>query len=264
MATRIHTLFSNLKASQQTALIPFITAGDPTLKITLALMHTLVENGADLIELGIAFSDPMAEGVSIQRACERALAQGVRLPDVLDIVAAFRQTNTHTPVVLMGYTNPIETMGYQAFAKHAADAGVDGVIVVDLPVEESGDLQRACLDNKMDVIFLLSPTSTSARIKAVSQLASGYVYYVSRKGVTGAGTVDVADVKTHLDRIRAVCDLPITVGFGIKNAQIADQLAPMAEGIVIGSALVEHIAGAGDDPNACARAAADFMRKLSI
>ena len=263
MAKRINTLFSTLKEKQQAALIPFITAGDPDLKTTLALMHTLVENGADLIELGMAFSDPMAEGVTIQHACERAIAQGVMLPDVLDIVTAFRKTNTYTPIVLMGYTNPIEIMGYALFAERAAKAGVDGVIVVDLPVEESHDLQQACLHHQMDMIFLLAPTSTSERIKTVSQLASGYLYYVSRKGVTGQGQVDVEDVKKHIDRIRAASDLPVTIGFGIKNADIASQLAPLAQGIVVGSALVEQIANAGDDCDACCQVAATFMQSLS-
>ena len=262
MAKRITTLFSKSKEKQQAVLIPFITAGDPNRNTTLALMHTLVENGADLIELGMAFSDPMAEGVTIQHACERAIAQGVMLPDVLEIVADFRKTNTHTPIVLMGYANPIEIMGYSLFAEHAAKAGVDGVIVVDLPVEESHDLQQACLQHQMDMIFLLAPTSTPERINMVSQLASGYLYYVSRKGVTGRGKVDVEDVKKHINRIRAVSDLPVTIGFGIKNADIASQLAPIAEGIVIGSALVEQIANAGDDSHACCQAAATFMQSL--
>lgn len=237
-----------MKDQGRQALIPFVTAGDPSLETTLPLMHALVEAGADIIELGVPFSDPMADGPVIQRASERALAQHVSLHDVIDVVRQFRETNQRTPVVLMGYLNPLEVMGYAAFAELAAAAGVDGVLTVDIPPEESETFVPAMSAHGIDPIFLLAPTSNRARIERITQSASGFVYYVSLKGVTGAANVSVDDVREKLEAIRACTDLPVGVGFGIKDAQTAAAMSAIADAVVVGSALVSRIEANADQP----------------
>lgn len=246
--SRIAGVFTTLKDQGRQALIPFVTAGDPSLATTLPLMHALVEAGADIIELGVPFSDPMADGPVIQRASERALAQHVALHDVIDVVRKFRETNQQTPVVLMGYLNPLEVMGYEAFAESAAAAGVDGVLTVDIPPEESTTFVPAMAAHGIDPIFLLAPTSNRARIERITQSASGFVYYVSLKGVTGAANVSVDDVRDKLEAIRACTDLPVGVGFGIKDAQTAAAMAGIADAVVVGSALVSRIEANADKP----------------
>jgi len=239
--SRIKTTFDRLAGEGRKALIPFITAGDPDAALTLPLMHTLVEAGADVIELGVPFSDPMADGPTIQRASERALAKGMSLRKVLELVVAFRATDTQTPVVLMGYANPIETMGLEKFAVAASDAGVDGVLVVDYPPEEALVFGAAMKAQGMDPIFLLAPTSTAARIAQVAEIASGYVYYVSLAGVTGSGALNVDAVAERLPLIREKTGLPVGVGFGIRDAATAARIAGIADAVVVGSRIIEEI-----------------------
>ena len=238
---RIDATFEKLRASRRAALIPYITAGDPTLAATVPLMHALTGAGADLIELGVPFSDPMADGPVIQRASERALANGVGLDDVLGIVAAFRKEDAITPVVLMGYANPMEAMGTAEFADRAQSAGVDGVIVVDYPPEEAGELGQLLERRGIALIFLLAPTTPEARIIAIGRVARGFVYYVSLKGVTGAGNLDSAGVVGRLAEIRRHIALPLGVGFGIRDAASAQAIAAQADAVVIGSRIIEEI-----------------------
>ena len=241
--SRIAPLFERLRHDGRKALIPYVTAGDPYADATVDVMHGLVEGGADVIELGVPFSDPMADGPVIQKASERALARGIGISQVLEIVRAFRQRNTRTPVVLMGYANPIERfdqrLGSGAFVREAAQAGVDAVLVVDYPPEECAEFAAALKSAGLDLIFMLAPTSTDARIQEVARLASGYVYYVSLKGVTGAGHLDVSAVAQALPRIRAHVKLPVGVGFGIRDAATARAVAKVADAVVIGSRLVQ-------------------------
>ncbi|GJG96403.1 tryptophan synthase subunit alpha [Cupriavidus pauculus] len=237
--SRIQKTFAALAAQQKKGLIPFITAGDPAPALTVPLMHALVAGGADVIELGVPFSDPMADGPVIQRASERALAQGVTLTQVLQWVTEFRKTNDTTPVVLMGYANPIERMGDETFAKAAAAAGVDGVLVVDYPPEECETFAALMRANQMDPIFLLAPTSTDDRIAAVAKVASGYLYYVSLKGVTGSATIDLDSVAARLPLIKQHANLPVGVGFGIRDAQTARAIGSVSDAVVIGSRLVQ-------------------------
>lgn len=232
------------KTSGRTALIPYITSGDPSASATPKLMHALVQAGADVIELGVPFSDPMADGPVIQRAAERAIKRGVGLKQVLEMVSVFRQQDTTTPVVLMGYANPIERMGQAEFAEAAAEAGVDGVLVVDYPPEEIVDFAAQLGKVRIDPIFLLAPTSTDARIQKVAKVARGYVYYVSLKGVTGAGNIDTADVAQRLAEIRRHVTVPVGVGFGIRDADSARSLSTCADAIVIGSKLIETMEAA--------------------
>jgi len=229
------------------ALVPFITAGDPDLDTTLALMHTLVDAGADIIELGIPFSDPMADGPVIQAACERALKQGVTLVQVIETVRRFRETDEQTAVVLMGYLNPVERLGYADFASQASAAGVDGVLMVDLPPEEAGELVQELTANQLDAIFLISPTTPDHRIEKVSALASGYIYYVSLKGVTGAGNLDTEAVADKVTHVKALADLPVAVGFGIRDAESAAAISRTADAIVVGTVLVASIGEHGAD-----------------
>jgi len=241
--SRIAPVFERLQREGRKALIPYVTAGDPYADATVEVLHGLVEGGADVIELGVPFSDPMADGPVIQKASERALARGIGMRQVLDIVSGFRQRNSHTPIVLMGYANPIERFdqrhGGGAFVREAAAAGVDGVIVVDYPPEECGDFAAQLRAAGLDLIFLLAPTSTDARIQQVARLASGYIYYVSLKGVTGAGHLDVSSVAEAMPRIRKHVDLPVGVGFGIRDARGARAVAQVADAVVIGSRLVQ-------------------------
>jgi tryptophan synthase alpha chain len=241
-------VFSALKDQGRQALIPFVTAGDPNPAMTLPLMHALVEAGADIIELGVPFSDPMADGPVIQRASERALAHHVSLHDVIDIVRQFRDSNQTTPVVLMGYLNPLEVMGYEAFAEAASAAGVDGVLTVDIPPEEAETFVPAVARHHIDPIFLLAPTSNRARIERITAAASGFVYYVSLKGVTGAGHLSLDSVRDKLEEIRACTTLPVGVGFGIKDAATAAAMAGIADAVVVGSALVSRIEANANQP----------------
>ncbi len=240
-------LTQRLKAGRK-ALIPFITAGDPNPAFTVPALHALVAAGADIIELGVPFSDPMADGPVIQKASERALAHKMSLRRVLQLVSVFREQDQTTPVVLMGYLNPVECMGYGPFAQQAAAAGVDGVLIVDLPPEESGELAPLLKSAGLDMIYLLAPNSADERIREMGRLGSGYLYYVSLKGVTGASHLDTVEVQAKLTAIRQLTDLPVGVGFGVKNAETAAELARFADAVVVGSALVGSIENHPDDP----------------
>jgi tryptophan synthase alpha chain len=239
--SRISTTFDTLRRQGRKALIPFFTAGDPTPALAVPIMHALVKGGADVIELGVPFSDPMADGPVIQRSSERALRHGVSLRDVLGFVAEFRQRDAATPVVIFGYANPIESMGVERFADAARTAGADGALVVDYPPEEARGLAGLLDARGLDTIFLLSPTTTDARLKQVAALGRGYLYYVSLKGVTGAANIDLADVAQRLKRIREFVSLPVGVGFGIRDAATARTVAGLSDAVVIGSALVQEI-----------------------
>lgn len=238
---RLSKVFSGLANKSRKALIPFITAGDPNPGVTVQLMHQLVKSGSDIIELGIPFSDPMADGPTIQRSSERALKYHVSLNDVLDMVAEFRKTDTHTPVVLMGYANPVEAMGHEAFAAKANQCGVDGILIVDYPPEESEGWVQCLETYHIDAIFLLSPTTPQARVEQVAKLAKGYVYYVSLKGVTGAAHLDLQNVKSMLNRLREHVSIPIGVGFGIRDGATAKAVADLADAVVVGSRIIEEI-----------------------
>lgn len=244
---RINQIFAALESNQKKALIPFITAGDPDGDLTVDLMHSLVAAGSDIIELGVPFSDPMADGPTIQRSSERALKHHITLHDVLDMVSAFRKTDTQTPVVLMGYANPVEAMGYQTFAKKAQDAGVDGVLVVDYPPEECEEWVSCLAQHGMHAIFLISPTSKPQRIQQVAKLAQGYIYYVSLKGVTGALHLDLQDVEAMLAKLRESISIPIGVGFGIRDGATARAVAELADAVVIGSRIIEEIENTSRD-----------------
>lgn len=239
---RLQAAFARLDG--RTALIPYVTAGDPSIEAMPDLMHALVRAGSDIIELGVPFSDPMADGPVIQRAAERAIGRGTGLRQVLDMVARFRRDDADTPVVLMGYANPIERMGQQAFVDAALDAGVDGVLVVDYPPEEIAQFAAMLEKARIDPIFLLAPTSTEARMKAVAEVARGYVYYVSLKGVTGAGHLDTEDVARRLDLIRRHVKIPVGVGFGIRDPESARRLSDCADAVVIGSKIIETMEAA--------------------
>ncbi len=259
--SRIDTTLSQLKAQGRKALIPFVTAGFPFADSTPSLMHAMAAAGADIIELGVPFSDPSADGPVIQKAGDRALAFGIGLVQVLDMVRAFRQTNTTTPVVLMGYANPVERYdqkhGADSFITDAAAAGVDGVLIVDYPPEECVEFAAKLRAHSMDLIFLLAPTSTDERMQQVAQVASGYVYYVSLKGVTGSGALDIDAVEAMLPRIRQHVSVPVGVGFGIRDAATAKAISRVADAVVIGSRLIQLIENeSADQVNAVA---ADFL-----
>jgi tryptophan synthase alpha chain len=260
--SRIQQCLADLQSRQRKALIPFITAGDPRPDVTVPVMHAMVSAGADLIEVGVPFSDPMADGPVIQAACERALKHHVTLHNVLDMVHDFRQNDTITPVILMGYLNPIEVWGYAAFARAAADAGVDGVLTVDMPPEEAAEFTAAMKDAAIDTIFLLAPTSDDARMQKVSEVASGFIYYVSFKGVTGANQLDVAAVAAKLKELRRHTTLPIGVGFGIRDAETAGQVAEIADAVVVGSVLVNQVAALAETPEAIPTALATTVAEL--
>ncbi|NBS21122.1 MAG: tryptophan synthase subunit alpha [Betaproteobacteria bacterium] len=238
---RIEGRFKSLRQCARKGLIPYIAAGDPSPTHTVGLMHALAAAGADVIELGVPFSDPMADGPAIQRASERAIRQGVGLRQCLAMVDAFRSDDANTPVVLMGYANPIERFGREAFVSEARAVGVDGVLVVDYPPEESKDFAQALVAAGIDPIFLLSPTSTEARIRDIVHYAKGYVYYVSLKGITGAAHLDVQAVAAKMPLIRQYTDLPIGVGFGIRDAQSARAIAEVADAVVIGTRLIQEM-----------------------
>jgi tryptophan synthase alpha chain len=241
VSNRIDVRLRALASAGRTALVPYVTTGDPSLAATLPIMHALTAAGADIIELGVPFSDPMADGPVIQRASERALAQGVGLRDVLDVVRTFRATDATTPVVLMGYANPIEAMGIPVFIAAAQKAGVDGVLVVDYPPEEAQEFAAALGVAGIAPIFLLAPTTSDARIAAIAQMARGYVYYVALTGVTGAAHLDTSQVTARLAAIRQRIKLPIGVGFGIRDAASAQAIAVHADAVVIGSRIIQEI-----------------------
>ncbi|MBT9495824.1 MULTISPECIES: tryptophan synthase subunit alpha [Zoogloea] len=239
--SRIQETFKRLASEGRKALIPFITAGDPAPEMTLPLMQALVAGGADIIELGVPFSDPMADGPTIQRASERALAAGMSMRKVLDIVRSFRASGDQTPVVLMGYANPIEAMGAEPFTRAAAEAGVDGVLVVDYPPEECRGFAQTCRAAGLDPVFLLAPTSTEQRYDDVAAVGSGYIYYVSLKGVTGSATLDLDEVAQRIPLIREKVGMPVGVGFGIRDGATAARIACLADAVVIGSRIIEEI-----------------------
>ena len=257
--SRIEGVLKSLKDQGRKALIPYITAGDPSPDQTVTLMHTLVKAGADIIELGVPFSDPMADGPVIQLACERALKHGTSLRQVIGMVREFRKTDSVTPVVLMGYLNPMEAMGYEAFADASAEAGIDGVLTVDLPPEEADDVAPLFSQRGMDPIFLLAPTTTDSRIKAISEHSSGYVYYVSIKGVTGSATINVEEVAAKVAHIHELTALPVGVGFGIRDAKTAGAIGKVSDGVIVGSVLVDTIARHQSDPEALNKALFDLL-----
>ncbi|MBA3696499.1 MAG: tryptophan synthase subunit alpha [Methylotenera sp.] len=245
--SRIQSTFATLKQQGKKALIPYITAGDPHPKYTVDLMHALVKHGADMIELGVPFSDPMADGPVIQRASERALVHKVGLASVLEMVKTFRQTNQITPIILMGYANPIEAIGPVAFADRAEAADIDGVITVDYPPEECGDFVKELRSRDIDPVFLLSPTTEPKRVDLIVSQASGFVYYVSLKGVTGAANLDIVEVSKRVASIRTQTNLPVGVGFGIRDAATAKATAAIADAVVVGSRMVQVIEASNDD-----------------
>lgn len=246
--SRLADTFEALNQTGRKALVPFITAGDPYPEFTVPMMHAMVEAGVDVIELGVPFSDPMADGPVIQRASERALAHKMSLRRTLAVAMEFRRTNHHTPVVLMGYLNPIEAMGYEEFANAAAHAEIDGVLTVDLPPEEGGPCAELLKARGIDPIFLLAPNSSDERIQKMDAVGSGYLYYVSLKGVTGAGHLDIGNVKAKLEQLRANTRLPVAIGFGVKDAATAKTIADLGDGVVVGSALISKIEANLDNP----------------
>ncbi len=260
--SRLKARFDALKADNKTALIPFITAGDPNPSVTVDLLHDMVAAGASILELGIPFSDPMAEGPVIQAACERALEHDVSLRDVLDMVKTFRSKDSDTPIVLMGYTNPVEVMGYEIFANAAAEAGADGLILVDLPPEEGAVLTDALREKQIDMIYLLAPTSTDERMELICKQATGFVYYVSLKGVTGAANLDVASVVEKVNQIRTHTDIPVGVGFGIRDAESAAKVAAVADAVVVGSAVVSRVADNADDPQKISQQVCELLSSM--
>lgn len=247
---RINTTLTQLKEKKRKALVTYIVCGDPDPQMTVSIMHQLVEAGADIIELGVPFSDPMAEGPIIQKGHERALEHKVSLSSCMNTVAEFRQRDTSTPVVLMGYANPVERMGYSAFAQKAAAAGVDGLLTVDLPPEEGSELDVQLREAGLENIFLVAPTTSAVRTKEICEAARGFVYYVSVKGVTGASHLDVANVQQQVAGIRAVAHTPVLVGFGIKDAESAKSVGAVSDGVVVGSALVNIMAENAADAEA--------------
>ncbi|MFO7809250.1 MAG: tryptophan synthase subunit alpha [Guyparkeria sp.] len=260
------SLFERLKGENRAALIPYITAGDPDPRATVDLMHAMVEGGADAIEIGVPFSDPMADGPVIQSAHERALKSGLGLRGVIDLVAQFRQTDAETPVVLMGYQNPIEAMGVSGFVDKAALAGVDGVLTVDLPPEEADELAAAMGERGMAPIFLLAPTTSGGRTREVASKGSGFVYYVSLKGVTGAANLDTDALAAQVEGVREACALPVGVGFGIRDAETAGQVGRVADAVIVGSAIVrlihEQASAAGGVNAKVLETVRDFLAEL--
>lgn len=260
--SRIKSLFESLKAQKKTALVPYIMAGDPDYDTTLTLMHEMVKSGVNMIELGVPFSDPMADGPVIQAASERVLEHHVTLSDVIHLVSRFREKDDATPVILMGYLNPIEVMGYQQFADRASAAGVDGALTVDIPPEEGSDYTRILKEKGIDPIYLLAPTSDESRIKLIGSVASGFVYYVSLKGVTGAASLDVASVEQRVEEIRRFIDLPVGVGFGISSAEAAASVSKVGDAVVVGSAIVKRMADLNDKPDELIKSVTELMKSM--
>lgn len=265
MKTRIEITFETLRQAGKKALIPYIMAGDPCPDVTVDLMHALVEHGADIIEVGLPFSDPMADGPIIAHAAERALAAGVSTRDALNMVAKFRQTNQTTPVLVMGYLNPVEIIGYDNFANLCADAGVDAILMVDLPPNEADGYAKSLTertDHPMNQIFLLAPTTKPDRRAKVIENCSGFIYYVSLKGVTGSGTLDVTAVREQVAKIKQQTTIPVCVGFGIRDGDSAKALGAVADGIIVGSELVKHFADCGHDEQKIQQAKAGLLNKM--
>ncbi len=257
------SVFNDLSSLNRRAFIPFIMSGDPSLKQSLALAHKLVANGADILEFGVPFSDPMADGVIIQKSHERALINKVSLSDVLNLVAEFRKTNKKTAIVLMGYANPIESFGYKIFAKQAKQSGVDGVLVVDLPIEESQGLKAQLTKQNIDLIFLVSLTTTNARLVQISRQVSGFAYFVALKGVTGATNLDIEELRSGLIRVQKFINIPIGVGFGIKNKEDAKEVAKIADAVIIGSAIVALIEKYSNDNGKMLTEVAKLSKSIS-
>lgn len=258
--SRLATRFAQLKSQQRKALVSYVMAGDPQPQVTVPLLHDMVEAGVDVIELGLPFSDPMADGPVIALAAERALAAGTNTLDALNMVKQFREKDTETPVVLMGYLNPVEVIGYERFVSIAHESGVDGILLVDLPPEEAKDLAVVLKKYQMDQIFLLAPTSTDERIQHVANQASGFIYYVSLKGVTGAATLDVADAAARIQKIKAVTHVPVGVGFGISDAASAKAMGSVADAVIVGSAFVKPFANIA--PEQAAEQAVNKVKEL--
>ena len=261
---RIDKTLAHLKASGKKMLSPYITAGDPHPDMTVSLMHELVHAGANIVELGIPFSDPMAEGPVIQHALERALAHTVNCHDVLNMVKFFRQVDKQTPVVVMGYVNPIEQYGYERFAKEAAAAGVDGTIMVDLPPEESEQVAKVWEQNGLYSIYLCSPTTTDERMQLINQFGKGYLYYVSLKGVTGSDSLNITSLKSQYKKRKAQTQLPLMVGFGIKTAEMAAEVADFADGVIVGAALINQILEAYHAQQNSLQAGASLMHSMRL
>lgn len=262
--SRLAGTFEHLNRAGRKALIPFITAGDPAPDFTVPLMHAMVEVGVDVIELGVPFSDPMADGPVIQRASERALAHKMSLTKTLAIANEFRKTNQNTPVVLMGYLNPIEAMGYEGFANAAQRADIDGVLTVDLPPEEGEQCSALLKEHDIDTIFLLAPNSSDERIRKMAAVGSGYLYYVSLKGVTGAGHLNAADVENKLKQIKAITSLPVGIGFGVKDAETAKTISALGDGVVVGSALITKIESNLDNPERAKSQIIDLLSAMRL
>ena len=260
--SRIKECFAKLQANDQTALITYITAGDPEPWVTVPILHALVDAGADILELGFPFSDPMSDGPVIQKACERALKNNVSIHHVFDMVRQFREKNTHTPIVLMGYANPLEAIGYEAFAKKAQEVGVDGVLTVDMPPEESEDFLVVMDEYNIDSIFLIAPTTSKERMAKIAQYARGFIYYVSIKGVTGTAVLDVEEVAEKMELLKQYIDLPIGVGFGIRDGQSAASVAKVAEAVVMGSTLVRCIEEHAENPEELPESLAGLLTEI--
>jgi tryptophan synthase alpha chain len=260
--SRLQTCFDKLKKDGRKALIPYIAAGDPTPWVTVPMMHAMVDAGADVLELGVPFSDPAADGPVIQAACERALKHGVSLSKVLSMVTEFREKDKDTPVVLMGYLNPVETMGYEAFADAASKAGVDGLLTVDIPPEEAEEFAPIMRAKDIDPIFLMAPNSSAERMQKVAAKASGFVYYVSFKGITGANALDVDAVANKVADLREHIDLPIGVGFGIRDAASAAAVSKVADAVIVGSAIVGRIAEDAKNPDRALARVPQFLKEL--
>lgn len=260
--SRLSNRFDELKRAGKVALIPYITAGDPDRGATVMLMHVLVAAGADVLELGVPFSDPSADGRVIQAACERALKAGITLADVLAMVREFRAKDAGTPVVIMGYLNPVEAMGVEKFVAAASEAGVDGVLTVDMPPEEAAPLADLLRTRGLDPIFLLAPTTGEARARRIAETAAGFVYYVSLKGVTGAANLDIREVRQRLAGFRRHTTLPLGVGFGVRDAATAAELARVADAVIVGSAVVSRIAEHNADPVRMGESVGEFIRGL--
>lgn len=260
--TRIDTTFAKLKAQNKKALIPYIMAGDPNPNVTVELLHDLVAHGADIIEVGLPFSDPMADGETIALAGERALAGGTSTRQALAIVKQFRATNQHTPVLVMGYLNPVEILGYDNFIALCQEAGVDGVLMVDLPPQEAGNFTQKLANSQMNEIFLLAPTTLPQRRQQVLQHGGGFIYYVSVKGVTGSKALDTAEVGTQVQQIKAQTALPVCVGFGIRDGESAKAIGQYADGVIVGSELVRQFADVGDNADQIATAKQRVLAKM--
>lgn len=260
--SQISKLFTQLKSQQKKALIPYITGGYPNCETTIKLMHQMVESGADIIELGMPFSDPMADGPTIQKANQYALEHNITLNDVLGCVASFRETNTTTPVVLMGYLNPIEQMGYEHFADIAQKAGVDGCLIVDCPPEEAHSVIPHLEQHDMDLVYLIAPNTPIERVKTIADKASGYLYIVAYKGITGSKDLDFSPLQKELAQVQSITELPLAIGFGIKDTISASAAAEISDAVIIGSAIIDIVSEHVEDSEAAAKAVGQFIAEI--